>query len=179
MSIERISKWIVVIAILAGVVRMLMTPMALIYGVDSPQEMWPGFIACVLMTVGAIGLYLAQADKIGVLGFIGFILLTIGNVLVSIGAFTTLIGFQPTSDVMFFPILLMGCLTLGSILFSVATYRAKVLPRSGAVLMVVFILMMFSPAGSYLALAWGLSYIILGYGVLKNSKEAKSVDLAA
>jgi hypothetical protein len=179
MTVEKATKWIAVIAILAGVVRMIMTPMALIFGVDSPQEMWPGFIACVLMTVGAIGLYLAQADKIGVLGFISFVLLTIGNILVTLGAFMTLAGYAPKPEFMVINILMMLCLTLGSILFSIVTFRAKILPRSGSVLMILFVLLMFSPAGSYLALAWGLSYILLGIGVWKKHSLQKEIALQA
>ncbi|MFD1735016.1 hypothetical protein ACFSCX_00420 [Bacillus salitolerans] len=171
MNVEKITKWIAYIAILAGVVRLFMTPMALIFGQDSPEEMWPGFTACVLMTIGAIGLYLAQAEKIGVLGFISFMLLTVGNILVTLGAYMTLAGFQPKPDLIIINILMMACLTLGSILFSIVTFRAKVLPRAGAVFMILFVLMMFSPAGIYLPLAWGLSYIILGYGVLKQPSQ--------
>lgn len=176
MNVGKISKWLAVIAIIAGVVRMIMTPMALIYGMDSIQEMIPGFTACLLMTIGAIGLYLAQAERLGTIGFISFILLTIGNILVTLGAFMTLAGIPPQPDLMVVNILMMACLVIGSISFAILTIRAKVLPRSGAMFMILFVLMMFSPAGSFLALAWGLSYIILGFGILK--KFSKSKDLA-
>lgn len=176
MTVGKLAKWLAVVAIIAGVVRMVMTPMALMYGQDSPQEMWPGFTACVLMTIGAVGLYLAQAEKLGKLGFIAFMLLTLGNILVTVGAAMTLGGYPPNPDLIVINILLMACLTLGSILFAVLSFRAKVLPRSGSVLMIVFVLMMFSPAGVYLALAWGLSYILLGYGVLKNKTSEVNVD---
>lgn len=179
MTIEKITKWLAIIAIMAGVVRMIMTPMALTFGSDSMQEMIPGFIACILMTVGAIGLYLAQAEKIGKVGFIAFLLLTLGNILVTLGAFMTLAGFEPQPNLIVINILMMACLVLGSIGFAVLSYRATILPRSGAVFLVLFVLMMFSPAGTYLPLAWGLAYILLGYGVLNKSVKPKAIAPAA
>lgn len=176
MTLEKMMKWVAVIAIIAGVIRMVMTPMALIYGMNTPPEMWPGFIACALMTIGAFALYLVQAEKIGKLGLIAFLLLTIGNILVTNGAFMTLAGYEPKPELMFINILMMATLVLGSVLFAIVTYRAKVLPRSGAVFMILFVLMMFSPAGDFLPIAWGLSYILLGYGVLKPKAEAKTTS---
>jgi hypothetical protein len=175
MNVGRISKWLAVIAIISGVVRMVMTPMSLVYGMDSIQEMIPGFTACVLMTIGLIGLYLAQAERLGPLGFISFILLTIGNILVTLGAFLTLAGIPPQPNLIVVNILMMACLVIGSISFAILTIRAKVLPRSGAIFMILFVLMMFSPASSFLPLAWGLSYIFLGFGILKKSTQAKAL----
>lgn len=169
MNLEKMCKWFAVIAIIAGLIRMVMTPMALVYGTNSVPEMIPGFIACVLMTIGAIGLYLAQAEKIGKLGLVAFLLLTLGNILVTLGAFMTLAGVEPDPRFIAVNILMMGGLTLGSILFAVLSYRANILPRSGAVFMILFVLMMFSPAGVYLPLAWGLAYIMMGYGILKKN----------
>lgn len=172
MTLKSVTKGLAIIAILAGVVRMVMTPMGLIFGTDSVPEMVPGFIACVLMTIGAIGLYLVQSEKIGKIGFISFILLTIGNILVTLGAFMTLAGYEPKPNLMVINILMMACLVMGSLSFAVLSFRAKILPRSGAVFMVLFVLMMFSPAGTYLALAWGLAYVLFGYGVLKQAAKS-------
>ena len=61
-----------------------MTPSSLIWGDDSTPEVICGFMACMLMAISSIALYMSQSRETGVLGFIAALLLMIGNLLVAL-----------------------------------------------------------------------------------------------
>ena len=117
---------------------------------------WLGGIAYLLIPLGLTGLYARQSEKVGLLGLIGFILAFVGfalsaglSIFLSVvvipflavhgldwldapnGALYTSSAFQ----------LAVGpaavSLLLGLLLFSVATLRARVLPRLGAWLVIL------------------------------------------
>jgi hypothetical protein len=146
--------------------------------------------------IGLAGLYARQAMKAGWLGFAGFVLLSAWMVLIMgfsfVEAFvlprvaTSSPGFVQGWMGMFngdpspvnlgaLPVLwtLSGPLYIGGgLLFGVATFRARILPRGAAVLLAIGTVL--APVASQLSLTWqpkiaipaGLALAWLGYALL-------------
>jgi hypothetical protein len=97
-----------------------------------------------LLAVGALALYLRQKERFGRLGKVGFYLTFGGFALAAIGGLAIIVvglsvGEEATLgvlDVVAHP-LSMLLYSVGSVLFGIATFRASVLPRGGALLLVV------------------------------------------
>jgi hypothetical protein len=97
-----------------------------------------------LLAVGALALYLRQKERFGRLGKVGFYLTFGGFALAAIGGLAIIVvglsvGEEATLgvlDVVAHP-LSMLVYSVGSVLFGIATFRAKALPRAGALLLVI------------------------------------------
>jgi hypothetical protein len=97
-----------------------------------------------LLAVGALALYLRQKEHFGRLGKAGFYLTFSGFALATIGGLTIIVVGLSVSeeatlgalDVLTHP-LSMLLYSVGSVLFGIATLRASVLPRAGALLLVI------------------------------------------
>ena len=97
-----------------------------------------------LLAVGALALYLCQKERFGRLGKAGFFLTFSGFALATIGGLAIIVvGFSVSEeatlgalDVLTHP-LSMLLYSVGSVLFGIATLRASVLPRAGALLLVI------------------------------------------
>jgi len=97
-----------------------------------------------LLAVGVLALYLRQKELFGRLGKVGFYLTFGGFALAAIGGLAIIVvglsvGEEATLgvlDVVAHP-LSMLLYSVGSVLFGIATFRASVLPRGGALLLVV------------------------------------------
>jgi hypothetical protein len=97
-----------------------------------------------LLAVGALALYLRQKERFGRLGKVGFYLTFGGFALAAIGGLAIIVvglsvGEEATLgvlDVVAHP-LSMLLYSVGSVLFGIATFRAKALPRAGALLLVI------------------------------------------
>ncbi|NRF90185.1 hypothetical protein HQN89_03935 [Paenibacillus frigoriresistens] len=167
MTLERVVKWLGFLCVLAGIIRMGMTPSSLVWGDDSTPEVICGFAACILMAVSSIALYMAQSRETGVLGFITALLISIGNLLVASnfyglfaygfyakeGAFASIMGGVSG----------MGML-LGTIILAILTFRAKVFPRWTVILMVIMLVSFGLPwLDKWFAFFWGLSYVGMGF----------------
>jgi len=117
-----------------------------------------GSIALILISLGLVGLYLRQSEKVGRLGFIGFILafagvtLTAGALIylsVVLVPFLAVQGLDSlvdpkgplfASSAAQLAVGLPGLsLLLGVLLFAIATLRARVIPRWGAWLVILAI----------------------------------------
>ncbi|MDD9267739.1 hypothetical protein ACFPES_11950 [Paenibacillus sp. GCM10023248] len=184
-------KWFGVICILAGVFRMGMTPASLIWGTDSTQELTTGLIACVLMSVGSIVLYMVQSRETGVIGMITILAIIVGNILTTAMLWSQFAAgganaVQPEGLLvnitrMFGMIGFMG----GTLVFMVVTYMAKVFPRWIPALILLMILSMFLPIedNKYFAFFWGLTYVGMGYCImakkLRHSKTLSSNSYSA
>jgi hypothetical protein len=113
-----------------------------------------GLIATMLLAVGFLGLYLKQAKETGLLGFIGFLLAFFGSLLfMCIQYIETILwpiftehaqglleqkGAMFTDTVFTIFYLIMGfSLALGFIILGIATLRAKILSRWGALLTMI------------------------------------------
>jgi hypothetical protein len=110
------------------------------------------FIGGVLILLGFPGAYLRQAKQSGVLGLIGFILLFIAGILLGLVIYIVdlliipylatvapkLLGANSGPPALFvFFIAAAVIVTLGALLFAIATLRAHVLPRMAAILLLV------------------------------------------
>ncbi|QRG70112.1 hypothetical protein [Brevibacillus choshinensis] len=181
MEWKTVVKWLGMICLLAGLTRMGMTPSALIWGSDSPQELTFGFIACVLMSAGTIGTYLVQSRETGIAGFLATLLIIIGNIIItsmvwSVFALGSNVPDNPGVFVVVTRMIGMVGTMLGTLLFAIVTFRARVYPRWIVVLQVL--MMCTIVLDEWFAFFWGLSYIGMGYliwsGKLKNKITAAS-----
>lgn len=185
MTLKKMNKWFGILVLLAGILRIGMTPSALIWGTDSPQELYFGLSACILMAVSSIGLFLVQRES-GVSGFISSLLMSMGNVVAGclvwflLGAGMVGEEAKAITDpnvLMVSSIIMMLGMFIGTPLFTYATFRAKVFPRW------VFYLLLLSMVGPVIpgleewgALFWGLSYVGMGF-VMITEKYAKTQTL--
>ncbi|MDQ6419354.1 hypothetical protein RB620_07910 [Paenibacillus sp. LHD-117] len=170
MNEAKVLQWLGMICLLAGIARIGMTPTSFIWGTDSVPELVFGYVACILMSVGSIALYLVQSRETGVLGFISVLGIIIGNVVTTALLFMSFVvdTSQPEPDSLVVAISGMGSmvgLTVGTVLFAIMTYRAKVFPRWIVALHVLMLLGMFLPVADnkLFALFWGLTYVGMGY----------------
>ena len=97
-----------------------------------------------LLLVGAVGVYLRQSDRIGKVGKAGFYAVLTGFGLSVVGGLTIIVVGLAVSDEATLGVLdvithpLAHVLyAIGSLVFGIATFRASVLPRGGALLMAV------------------------------------------
>jgi hypothetical protein len=169
LSVQRITSLFGFIAVLSGIVRLLMTPSALIWGPNSMPELWAGLTACWLMAIGGIGLYLFQAPRTGVLGLIGCLLLSLGNMITGCLVWSTMLNAEPTDAVLFIPMANNIVMLAGLIVFAAVTFRAGLLPRWASVLLLVWPFIGYLPfMGDWMTLFWGAAYAGLGYPVWRN-----------
>ena len=105
---------------------------------------WFTIAGFVVLVFAMMALYGAQVERSGVLGVVGFVLTVLGATLIPIFQFAVLArvsGVDPDSAVVQFfnatPLGLIGPISfiLGLIVFSIATFRARVLPRWAGVLL--------------------------------------------
>ncbi len=186
MSLSNVIRWLGLFAVLGGIFRALMTPIELAWGVDNTVALLIGGVTgSIFIILGTAGIYLYQAEKTGILGFIGFIITTLGNiivfgmVLITLFVNTALLQPEILEQDLSGPIspirlvMLIG-ISLGYLLLGFVTLRAKLLPSWAAVLMILFIIVSFIPIpfiGDYIALIWGLFYIGLGWAIWSKSNS--------
>ncbi|MBP1994698.1 hypothetical protein [Paenibacillus eucommiae] len=179
----KVLKGLGMICLLAGIVRMGMTPAALVWGTDSPQELTFGFIACILMAVGTIAGFLAQSKETSMLGFLSTLGMAIGNVLTAALVFIVFVK-DPAAPLPEGPVVgitrivsMLGLL-VGTPVFAIMTLRAKVFPRWVAVLFIINIVSMFLPVADnvYFAFFWGLAYASLGFCIVTGRMTPRSVQ---
>ncbi len=84
MKLSNVIRWLGLFAGVGGICRALMAPFELAWGVDNTFALVVGGVTgSIFIILGPAGIYLYQAERIGVLGFIGFILTSLGNIIVS------------------------------------------------------------------------------------------------
>ena len=152
-------------------------------------------IGLLLFVIGLPGMYLRQAERAGVLGLVGFILVFFGSLLA--GAFFTLrvTVFPLLAQVapkllegeilpggMFLLLLVFSLLDMiGAILLGIATMRAHVFPRLAGVLLIIagigMLLAFFSPIPLILAIietissiAFDATFLWCGYVLLAGGR---------
>jgi hypothetical protein len=124
-----------------------------------------------LLAVGLVGLYLWQTrqGRIGWLGTVGFILVVTACVVIALGGLAIVF----VDGVLRAPVGVLDSihpiellLIIGAVLFSMATMRADLLPRGGALLIIVGALGFFGIAFAGVAPEWLISVavVILGAG---------------
>jgi hypothetical protein len=192
MLVSSVIRWLGLCAVLGGICRALMTPIELAWGVDNTVALLIGGVTgSIFIILGTVGIYLYQAEKTGILGFIGFVFTSLGNILVCsmvlISLFVNTALMQPQILEQDLPgpiipiriIMLIG-ISLGYVLLGFVTIRARMLPSWAGALMILFVILSFIPfTGNYIAVVWGLFYIGLGWAVWSKSdvSENKTKDL--
>ncbi len=190
MNVQQVIRWLGMICILAGIARIGMTPTAIVWGTDSPQELTFGFIACVLMSVGTIGAYLVQSRETGAIGFIAVLAIIVANIVTTAMVWSAFVfgagGPMPEGVMVDISRMInMVGMMLGTLVFAVVTFRAKVFPRWVPGLMALMLLTIFLPIGDnqYFAAFWGISYVGMGYciwaGKLNQAALQRTDSLSA
>ncbi|MFJ8258423.1 hypothetical protein ACIQ4Z_14285 [Peribacillus asahii] len=187
MLVSNVIRWLGLCAVLGGVCRALMTPIELAWGVDNTAALLIGGVTgSIFIILGTVGIYLYQAEKTGILGFIGFIITSLGNILVCsmvlISLFVNTALMQPqileqdlSGPIMPIRLVMLIGISLGYIILGFVTLRAKMLPSWAGVLMILFVILSFIPfTGDYIAVVWGLFYIGLGWSVWSKSDVSKN-----
>lgn len=187
MSVTTVVRWLGLLALVGGVCRAAMTPLELAWGTDNtPALLIGGITGSIFIILGTAGIYLYQAEKVGILGFIGFICTVLGNVLVCSMVALTLFVLTALKDPQILEQELTGpigplrmvmliTMSLGYILLGYVTLRAKMLPAWAGALMILFVILPFLPfLGDYLAAIWGLIYMGLGWAVWSRSSESET-----
>lgn len=143
-----------------------------------------GTLAALIALVAAlVGLYLAQHRRLHALGHAGLLIGFAGTVLAAGGAWDSLFTVPYLAeqapavlDVDTSGSLLAGfvisylALVLGWVLFAVATLRARVLPRSGSIVMLVGAILAFFPAPTSLRiLPLAVGVALCARGVLRGT----------
>lgn len=136
-----------------------------------------------LLALGVVGLYGYQAGRLGKPGKVGSYVAVAGFALAALGGLATFafeLGVGEGSTPMWLDMithpLAMLLMVLGSMVFGVATYRAALLPRGGALLVVigplVLLGLLFGGIENALLLApaalFGLGWAWLGYGLVSR-----------
>lgn len=136
-------------------------------------------IGVALVLFGLLGLYEYQADRMGPLGYVGFVITFFGTVLLA--GFTYLLTFMipeiakeapgvlhdPSGTLLFGFLLTFRGLALGYLLFGITTFRAGVFSRgASALVMVAAILSAFPPDLAFAGVGIsGLGLSWLGYSL--------------
>jgi hypothetical protein len=187
MLVSSVIRWLGMCAVLGGICRVLMTPIELAWGVDNTVALLiGGLTGSIFIILGTAGIYLYQAEKTGILGFLGFIITSIGNILVCsmvlITLFVNTALKQPqileqdlSGPIIPIRIIMLIGISLGYILLGYVTLRAKMLPSWAGALMILFVILSFIPfTGNYIAVVWGLFYIGLGWAAWAKSDVSES-----
>lgn len=142
----------------------------------------------VFLLLGATGLYLYQRSRFGLAGKAGFYLAAFGFLLGAVGgAMIIVIGLTVGDEAtMGIPDMIAHMLShvfyaLGSILLGIATYRAGILPKIGAIMMGIgpvwlFVMFMAGLNQSFVLLlppvaATGLGWAWLGYALYNEKRR--------
>lgn len=166
MDMERITRGLAFIAMLGGVARIGMAPSAVVWGTDSMQELLFGLVACLLMGVGIFGVYFYEAHRLGVIGFLSVLLLSVSSTLTTGLLWSTMLGMTEGDNSYIALLQNINSMTalIGMIGFCVLTVRARIYPLWTVVLFLLFPIMSFIPAVTeWATAAWGLSYVGFGY----------------
>jgi hypothetical protein len=179
-----ISSLLRVCGIFSVIGGLLFLAMPVWYNVSLEVGAFADLIGMVLLVFGIIGIYLRQINASGLLGLITFIIVLIGTVLWTsfkwASAFIVPILEKLAPEILNTPpkILEIGMgislfsFFIGWFLFALVTAWKGVLPRWGAILLILAMITEFIPFGYYVAqpLA-GLGFIWLGYFLWKGKYE--------
>lgn|GEM_PF-620396 len=186
-NVEKVVKRLGLGCMVAGFLRMGMTPSSMIWGFDSPQELTFGLSACILMGVFSLAFFLAQSKETGVPGLITVLAIMIGNILTAciIWGFLTYgeYGEEGTFLDVFTMIASSAGVLGGAVVLPILTWRAKVFPRWVVAAMVSMVASLAIPETGFFAFFWGLPYVAAGYciwtGRLNRRTNGQGLEAAA
>jgi hypothetical protein len=177
MPTSRLVQWGAIGGVLAGVAWACSDVLALLF---PGQEEGPlgstsfyliesaDAIAEAGMLAALVGLHVVQARSLGRLGTLSFAVAFVGTALVLVSTLLLLVFLDRPGETvlgLLFGLGLVG-LVVGFVLFGIATFRARVLPRSSGLLLVAYPLVLFAglPIEGPLILV-GLLWLALGYAL--------------
>lgn len=142
------------------------------------------FSSAALLGLGLVGLYLHQEERFGALGAVGFAIALLGTIAAAGGQWTYVFvvpHFAPvvpeminesTGSVLAGFVLSYAVLSLGWILFGLATLRAGIFPRWAALFVVAGAAIAFLPLPSR-TLVLAVAVAVLGLRVLRDTSAAE------
>jgi hypothetical protein len=187
MELNKVIRLLAIFSIIGGFFRALMCPLALVWGMNSPQELTAGVLGTLFMGLGIFGLYFSSHKEIGKLGFTAFILYAFGSFILMGMVFATLVFAvydpkvlqmdMPPLPILIASPLMMLSVMLSMILLGIAVLRTKVFSKVPAILIILAPILNFIPVvGSFSVLAWGIPFMWFGVEVLKKSRENALVE---
>ena len=135
MSSSNLFRWSGLATIIGGVLLPASWILRFIFGVQRPFTGTVEFIATILLVFGFMGVYGFQHEESGILGFIGFVLITLSNC-AALGECWLQNG-QPTGAAVVLGPLVGITMLLGFILLGIGSLKVNKLPRWTTVLWVV------------------------------------------
>jgi hypothetical protein len=181
MNLNKVIRLLAIFSIIGGFFRALMCPLALVWGVNSPQELTAGVLGTLFMGLGIFGLYFSAHKEFGKLGFTAFILYAFGSFILMGMVFASLVFavYDPTvlqMDMPPLPILIasplmMLSVMLSMILLGIAVLKTRVFSKVPAIVILLAPILNFIPVvGDFSVLAWGIPFMWFGVEVLKKSR---------
>jgi hypothetical protein len=177
MPTSRLVQWGAIGAVIAGVAWAVSDILALVFppGADEALGSPPFYliesadaIAEAGMLAALIGLHVVQARSLGRLGRVSFVVAFIGTTLVVVSTLLVLIFLDRAGETILSLLFISGYLgwLVGFVLFGIATYRARVLPRWAGLLLVAYPLIII--AGFHVegpVILVGLLWLALAYAL--------------
>jgi hypothetical protein len=187
MNLNKVIRLLAIFSIIGGFFRALMCPLALVWGMNSPQELTAGVLGTLFMGLGIFGLYFSAHKEFGKLGFTAFILYAFGSFILMGMVFASLVFAvydpkvlqmdMPPLPILVASPLMMLSVMLSMILLGIAVLKTKALPKVPAILIILAPILNFIPVvGDYSVLAWGIPFMWFGVEVLKKSRENEEVE---
>jgi hypothetical protein len=181
MNLNKVIRLLAIFSIIGGFFRALMCPLALVWGMNSPQELTAGVLGTLFMGLGIFGLYFSAHKEFGKLGFTAFILYAFGSFVLMGMVFTSLVFAvydpkvlqmdMPPLPILIASPLMMLSVMLSMILLGIAVLRTKVFSKVPAILILFAPILNFIPVvGDFSVLAWGIPFMWFGVEVLKKSR---------
>jgi hypothetical protein len=181
MNLNKVIRLLAIFSIIGGFFRALMCPLALVWGMNSPQELTAGVLGTLFMGLGIFGLYFSAHKEFGKLGFTAFILYAFGSFVLMGMVFTSLVFAvydpkvlqmdMPPLPILIASPLMMLSVMLSMILLGIAVLKTKVFSKVPAILIILAPILNFIPVvGDFSVLAWGIPFMWFGIEVLKKSR---------
>jgi hypothetical protein len=181
MNLNKVIRLLAIFSIIGGFFRALMCPLALVWGMNSTQELTAGVLGTLFMGLGIFGLYLSAHKEFGKLGFTAFILYAFGSFILMGMVFASLVFAvydpkvlqmdMPPLPILIASPLMMLSVMLSMILLGIAVLKTKVFSKVPAILILLAPILNFIPViGDYSVLAWGIPFMWFGVEVLKKSR---------
>lgn len=183
---NKVIRLLAVFSIIGGFFRALMCPLALVWGMNSPQELIAGVLGTLFMGLGIFGLYFSHQEKFGKLGFSAFILYAIGSFILMGMVFTTLVFAvydpkvlqmdMPPLPILVASPLMMITIMLSMILLGISVLRTKIFSAAPAILLILAPILNFVPVvRDFSVLAWGIPFMWFGIEVIKKIKNSQTI----
>jgi hypothetical protein len=187
MNLNKVNRLLAIFSIIGGFFRALMCPLALVWGMNSPQELTAGVLGTLFMGLGIFGLYFSAHKEFGKLGFTAFILYAVGSFVLMGMVFTSLVFAvydpkvlqmdMPPLPILIASPLMMLSVMLSMILLGIAVLKTKVFSKVPAILIILAPILNFIPfVTDFSVLAWGVPFMWFGVEVLKKLRGREVVE---